>query len=629
MTTQTITGEPEANRDEALYREGLAHLQAGEFAEAVRCFESLSAEAAATPAVRRALDEARFKARLDEKTTVRARRWLFPWRLVLVRGGIIVILVIIAIIAINLLSRQAAPMWAAAQAERQAADLMKRGDAFLEANKFDEAEAAYRSALNVRPDRAAQVEAALGQVAAARELAALYNEGVALQQAGDLAAAQQKFTEVILRRSDYRDASARIAEIRRQMELETLWQRAEADYEAGRCADAIRGYEDVRALNAAYKKDLINRHLFDCYLRLGQEIVQRDPPAPELVSRALDYFVQALALQPRNPEAVAGQQAAAAFLAGQAAFQAGRWEEVVSALAALHARQPGYLKGAYLPMLYEAYIHIGDNYLKAEDYAMAWAQYSKAAALPVADKVVAQARMMTIEQKLTPTPTPTVTPTPTPVPTATPLVLPKALLSPTPVPPLGSFRNQILFWSDKEDEPGLWVMNPDGTNRRYLGNRGQLRKEYEDLLKKEALSPDGRYRVYTTQDKWDTNPQVYIQGPVNEWGQAPTWRVSEGLAGTSYDPVWSPDGSRIAFVSQEGRSDDIWVANVDGTNLRNCTPNDWEWDKHPTWSPDSRRIVFWSNRTGVKQIYIMDADCRNVRRLTDTQWDEYDPLWVK
>ncbi|MCX7671206.1 MAG: hypothetical protein N2439_14195, partial [Anaerolineae bacterium] len=76
-------------------------------------------------------------------------------------------------------------------------------------------------------------------------------------------------------------------------------------------------------------------------------------------------------------------------------------------------------------------------------------------------------------------------------------------------------------------------------------------------------------------------------------------------------------------------SDDIWIANVDGTNLRNCTPNDWEWDKHPSWSPDSNRIVFWSNRTGVKQIYVMDANCQNLRRITNTSWDEYDPLWVK
>ena len=64
------------------------------------------------------------------------------------------------------------------------------------------------------------------------------------------------------------------------------------------------------------------------------------------------------------------------------------------------------------------------------------------------------------------------------------------------------------------------------------------------------------------------------------------------------DLVWSPDGARVAFVSQENKSDDIWVINADGTKPRNLTPNSWQWDKHPSWSPDSRRIVFWSNREG-------------------------------
>ena len=172
-------------------------------------------------------------------------------------------------------------------------------------------------------------------------------------------------------------------------------------------------------------------------------------------------------------------------------------------------------------------------------------------------------------------------------------------------------------------------MNPDGTNRRYLGNKGQIRKDFDELSKTEALSPDGRYRVYTTMEKKDNNPMIYIQGELNEWGTAPTWQVNVGFQETSYDPVWSPDGSRIAFVSQQRTSDDVWVVNVDGKDSHNCTPNGWEWDKHPTWSPDSKRIVFWSNRNGLKQIYIIDADCQNVRRLSNTTWDEYDPIWVK
>jgi len=90
-----------------------------------------------------------------------------------------------------------------------------------------------------------------------------------------------------------------------------------------------------------------------------------------------------------------------------------------------------------------------------------------------------------------------------------------------------------------------------------------------------------------------------------------------------------PDGSRIAFASQEDGSDDIWVIGPLGEGPRNLTHNDWEWDKQPSWSPDSNRIVFWSNREGRKQIYVMDADGRNVRNISNTEWDESRPLWIK
>lgn len=101
------------------------------------------------------------------------------------------------------------------------------------------------------------------------------------------------------------------------------------------------------------------------------------------------------------------------------------------------------------------------------------------------------------------------------------------------------------------------------------------------------------------------------------------------LSGTSYDPVWSPQGHRIAFVSQESGSDDIWTVNADGSDVRSLTTNTWEWEKHPSWSPNGQQIVFWSNRTAVKQIYVMDVDGSHVRNISNTGWDEYDPIWCK
>src|SRR5687768_14317011 len=52
-------------------------------------------------------------------------------------------------------------------------------------------------------------------------------------------------------------------------------------------------------------------------------------------------------------------------------------------------------------------------------------------------------------------------------------------------------------------------------------------------------------------------------------------------------------------------------------------------DCQPVWSPDGSRIAFWSNREGKKEIYVMDADGTNVKRLTHNLADDVNPSWSR
>ena len=67
-------------------------------------------------------------------------------------------------------------------------------------------------------------------------------------------------------------------------------------------------------------------------------------------------------------------------------------------------------------------------------------------------------------------------------------------------------------------------------------------------------------------------------------------RIAEGL---SYEqqPRWSPDGSRIAFVSDRGGADNIWLMNADGSGKKQLTKEDFRLVNQPSWSPDGRYIV--------------------------------------
>ena len=60
-----------------------------------------------------------------------------------------------------------------------------------------------------------------------------------------------------------------------------------------------------------------------------------------------------------------------------------------------------------------------------------------------------------------------------------------------------------------------------------------------------------------------------------------------------WQPVWSPDGRQIAFVSQRDGNYEIYVMNADGSNQTSLTQNPVS-DEQPVWSPDGRQIAFVS-----------------------------------
>ena len=95
-----------------------------------------------------------------------------------------------------------------------------------------------------------------------------------------------------------------------------------------------------------------------------------------------------------------------------------------------------------------------------------------------------------------------------------------------------------------------------------------------------AVSPDGRTLAFSMLGDIYTMP---ISGGTPR-------RIADGLA-WEIQPRFSPDGSRIAFISDRGGGDNIWLMNADGSNKQQVTKEDFRLLNQPSWSPDGRYIV--------------------------------------
>lgn len=101
---------------------------------------------------------------------------------------------------------------------------------------------------------------------------------------------------------------------------------------------------------------------------------------------------------------------------------------------------------------------------------------------------------------------------------------------------------------------------------------------------------------------------------------------------TISNPSISPDGSQIVFsrgwtdkLKDQGRSN-LWIVDANGERLRELTAGAWR-DSAPSWSPDGKRIAFLSDRDGTNQIHVLWVDTREVAQITRAEFSPSNIRW--
>lgn len=135
-----------------------------------------------------------------------------------------------------------------------------------------------------------------------------------------------------------------------------------------------------------------------------------------------------------------------------------------------------------------------------------------------------------------------------------------------------------------------------------------------------SFSPDGRRIAFMT-DRIGHN-EVYI---IDADGSNPIWitQIAGDLNESSYrgEPDWSSDGVTVALQSRVSGSFQLMMVNMRdnlATRLTDVGEN-----QSPSWAPDGRHIVFTSNRSGSDQLWILDTRSHVTRQLTHQSGAKY------
>lgn len=185
--------------------------------------------------------------------------------------------------------------------------------------------------------------------------------------------------------------------------------------------------------------------------------------------------------------------------------------------------------------------------------------------------------------------------------------------------PLGmsSMPGRIAFGSYRNNQGDVYMMDPDGSNQINLTN-DEVSNSYP------CISPDGSRVAFISNEAGDDAIYVMNVGT----GE----KVRLAIPGKPFGCSWSPDGTKMAFAAHlyGEHSPSICLIDADGSGMTQLTHEDNRDDRNPTWSPDGR-IAFQARvgwgKTSNLDILVINVDGTDETNVTNSPGNEEMPSW--
>lgn len=176
----------------------------------------------------------------------------------------------------------------------------------------------------------------------------------------------------------------------------------------------------------------------------------------------------------------------------------------------------------------------------------------------------------------------------------------------------GIARTEIVFSGGTPGNKEIYVSDYDGARATQVTKHGSISI-------KPKFSPDGTKIAYLSYK--DRYPFLYVYD--RNTGVSTPLSKNVGL---NASPAWAPDGRRLALTLSKDGNTEIYLKNADGSGEQRLTNNTFG-DTSPCFSPDGSRIAFVSDRLGSPQIFVMSANGGDAQRLSFQGGSAYDPVW--